>query len=475
MSSLTSAVMGQGQYSKLCNEGFSYEKSGNLDAAIAKYASAITLKPEAWEAYSYRAKANFRRGRTDEALTDISQAITLSPATVSLYEVRSEINSAKGNREKAIEDLGMVIARTDKKDTKLYRLYSSRGQHLYWLEKYEPAISDFTSAIQIATPGSRDAAIMYSYRATSYFRLGKFQEAIADFDQQFSSSQGGDISSIFYQGLAFMKTGNRERANANARKLIEMDPSKEVYFSGDKALDIYDLEMRRKNTKQYMDEAKGLLAEEKSMTSKSLASIKLNDAFDRLNKAWLYSSGLDKDDREMKDQILKELFSVHSRMKPKPEIPEAARKYMVQANSATNEKKYQEAIGLWAKVQSIAPWYPTSYFNTALLNENLGNFRSSIENMNKYLELYPDASDARAAKDKIYEWEGKVKGQPQSQSSTGAPISDIMFNQAAPYVPEKPKVFFRGGLAMPTGNTKLAPAVPVSGSAPDAVWQSIFY
>jgi len=165
------------------------------------------------------------------------------------------------------------------------------------------------------------------------------------------------------------------------------------------------------------------------------------------------------------------MFAVHARMKPKPELPEAARKYMVQANSATTDKKYQEAIALWNKVQTIAPWYPTSYFNKALLYEYVGNFRSSIENMNKYLELYPDAEDARGAKDKIYEWEGKIKNQPAQVTAT----SEIMKNEAVPYKHEKPKFFIKGGLNMPTGDSMQAPSISNISTATAEAWNQVFY
>jgi len=462
-------VSAQNAYTKLCNEGFEFEKSGNLDGAIGKYTDAVILNPKAWEAYSYRAKANFRKQKYDESITDISQAITLSPATVSLYEVRAEAYSAKSVWDKAIEDYNMVISKSEKKDPRLNSLHFKRGQLYYWSEKHEQAISDFNQAIQIATVNKQDAAMIYSFRGTAYYKLGRYSEAIKDIDQYLAAGKV-DAGSLMFQGLSFMKTNDTGRAKANAQRMVDMDPSKEIYFSGDHLLEIYDLEMRRKVVKQTLDEAHAIMEEEKSLTSKSLANIKLTEAFEKLNKAWYYSPELDQADRDLKNSIRADLFTVHAKMKPKPELPESARKYMVQANSATGEKKYPVAISLWNKVLAIAPWYPTAYFNKALLNEFMGDFQSSIENMNKYLELYPDAEDARAARDKIYEWEGKIRTQPVSPVAS----SELMQNSVKPYTAPKPKFFMRGGLSMPTGNSMESPDMMTPPTTAEG-WEEIFY
>ena len=65
-------------------------------------------------------------------------------------------------------------------------------------------------------------------------------------------------------------------------------------------------------------------------------------------------------------------------------------------------KKYDEAIRLYTTTLSISPWVPVAYYNRSLLYELRGQFRNSISDMEQYLALAPDASDARSAKDKIY-------------------------------------------------------------------------
>ena len=51
--------------------------------------------------------------------------------------------------------------------------------------------------------------------------------------------------------------------------------------------------------------------------------------------------------------------------------------------------------------------WPNGYFNLALLLAEENRYAEAILNMKKYLELMPNAPDARKAHDKIYIWEEK--------------------------------------------------------------------
>jgi tetratricopeptide (TPR) repeat protein len=90
----------------------------------------------------------------------------------------------------------------------------------------------------------------------------------------------------------------------------------------------------------------------------------------------------------------------------KPPVTEAQRRCIVQANVLSQGKDYQGALDLYRKALEVDPVaYPGCYFNMALLTVELGRYGAGILLMQKYLLLVPDAKDARAAQDKIYEWE----------------------------------------------------------------------
>jgi tetratricopeptide (TPR) repeat protein len=93
-------------------------------------------------------------------------------------------------------------------------------------------------------------------------------------------------------------------------------------------------------------------------------------------------------------------------LKVKPPMSEEQRKYIVQANSFNQQKKYDKAIELYNKaIELDQTAFPAAYSNLALLSAQLHKFNTAIYYMKKYLLLEPDASDARGAQDKIYEWE----------------------------------------------------------------------
>lgn len=90
----------------------------------------------------------------------------------------------------------------------------------------------------------------------------------------------------------------------------------------------------------------------------------------------------------------------------KPPLAEDMRRLIVQAETLRQRKDTDGAIDLFRKaIGHDATAYPAAYFNLALLYELQAEYPRAIDSMRKYLALQPDAPDARAAQDKIYEWE----------------------------------------------------------------------
>jgi formylglycine-generating enzyme required for sulfatase activity len=91
--------------------------------------------------------------------------------------------------------------------------------------------------------------------------------------------------------------------------------------------------------------------------------------------------------------------------KPKPELSEEARKYKVQAEFMVQEKQAEKAIALYGKALDIAPWWPEGHYRLGLLLGEAKRYRDAMREMQRYLTLAPEGADARAAQDKIYQWE----------------------------------------------------------------------
>lgn len=90
---------------------------------------------------------------------------------------------------------------------------------------------------------------------------------------------------------------------------------------------------------------------------------------------------------------------------PKPEFPEEARKFKVQAEFAEQEKHIDQAIELYGKALAIVPWWPEGHYKLALALAETKKYRDATREMKRYLLLAPDAPEARTAQDKIYQWE----------------------------------------------------------------------
>lgn len=93
----------------------------------------------------------------------------------------------------------------------------------------------------------------------------------------------------------------------------------------------------------------------------------------------------------------------------KPTLSEDVRKFKVQAEFAVSKKKFGNAVALYKEALDAAPWWPEGRFNRALILGELSRYHDAILEMKRYLTLVPDAPNARAAQDKIYQWEGALK------------------------------------------------------------------
>jgi hypothetical protein len=105
---------------------------------------------------------------------------------------------------------------------------------------------------------------------------------------------------------------------------------------------------------------------------------------------------------------------------PKPAVSEDMRRYEIQAEAAVQDKQFEQAADLYDQALAIAPWWPQAHFNRALILETLGEYDLAIDEMQRYLKLAPDAANARAAQDKIYQWQLKVPVDAATPAATGS-------------------------------------------------------
>lgn len=115
----------------------------------------------------------------------------------------------------------------------------------------------------------------------------------------------------------------------------------------------------------------------------------------------------DASDARSEDERFAETVRQYRAAATKPTLPESARKYRVQAELAIQQKRLVDAVLAYGSALAIAPWWPEGYFNSAIILAELELRDDAIAAMKRYLMLAPDAPDARAAQDRIYQWEGR--------------------------------------------------------------------
>lgn len=131
------------------------------------------------------------------------------------------------------------------------------------------------------------------------------------------------------------------------------------------------------------------------------------------------------DSKKAEEAAFREAVRRYREIPVKPSLPEEARKFKVQAESAFNRKDFDEAAARYLDALKVAPWWPEGYFNRALILGETGRYRKAIEEMRKYLVIVPDAPDARAAQDKIYEWEGLARKAGSQSVEFGTPDGTV--------------------------------------------------
>ncbi|MBU0634443.1 MAG: tetratricopeptide repeat protein [Candidatus Omnitrophica bacterium] len=339
-------------------EGIKLYNQGKKQEALEKFNQSLAKGPETWNALSWRAATYIDLDMYDEGIKDLDRCLKLEPATQHMvtYNYRGRAYAGKGDLDKALESY--KIALDHKKASISYYSYAKSA-----FEKglYEEAITNYTNALN--HPDTADMIRIHT----------------------------SDWKAICYagRGSAYYKKGMQTEAQKEAEKMLELSPRYQSVFGADPLL-YYDTEKRKAIT----DEAR-------AAASRAEASGNMLEAFSELAKAYQWNPDTEKQDKA----IIAELQRIYPKLSLKPAISEQARRFYVQAQAFTESENYAAALDAYAKLLAVSPWYPESWFNSAMLRAEKEEYYKAIENMKKYLQLAPEAPDARAAQDCIYKWE----------------------------------------------------------------------
>ncbi|HUS18268.1 MAG TPA: hypothetical protein VMZ25_01340 [Terriglobales bacterium] len=91
-----------------------------------------------------------------------------------------------------------------------------------------------------------------------------------------------------------------------------------------------------------------------------------------------------------------------------PLAPEADR-HRILAEEAIRSTNLDSAAQHYDEALEATPLWPEGWLNAALIYAELQDYASAAEHMRYYLELAPDAPEAKAAREKLVIWEEKTK------------------------------------------------------------------
>ncbi|MCS7280423.1 MAG: PDZ domain-containing protein [Desulfobacterota bacterium] len=218
----------------------------------------------------------------------------------------------------------------------------------------------------------------------THIEKGRYDEALKVL------SQKKDSFDRLLEGIVYSKAGDMNKAvDAFSQVGDDLFETKSVFYQN------------------YIALAKALW---KPYKEAILKSAKDNEAKGQLREAIRnYSSYLqlaDEKEAKMVRNHIADLIAKHPHMFA---LPEEARRMVIRAETYTQDGQFEKAIEEYKRALKIQPFFPLIYKALALNYAQVKNFNQAIKNMSIYLELYPDAPDARAAKDEIYRWELRME------------------------------------------------------------------
>src|ERR1043165_8922334 len=122
-------------------------------------------------ALEYRALMHLDRGEIQDAFADANELIRLKPDYRLGYDIRATCYFKMNQMDKSLADYDKCtqLSPTD------HRSFYNKGLILYSFKRYDEAIKNLTTAINISPLGN-----YYVYRALSYQKLGDITNAKAD-------------------------------------------------------------------------------------------------------------------------------------------------------------------------------------------------------------------------------------------------------------------------------------------------------
>ena len=206
---------------KFIKKGLKYNyKKNNFEKAIQMFDKAIELNPNNANAYKHRGDV-YLCTDLEKAIKDYTKAIELKPNYIGAYSARAAIYYSPlvdVPIAKAIEDYVTILNYANN----FCEAYECLGEILYANEDYEWADFMFTKAIELKPKRFN----YYMQRGKIYLKLQKYENAIKDFNtvlELLSDKAWYDVFIKCYKhrSEAYLQLGEKEKADMDLKLMAE--------------------------------------------------------------------------------------------------------------------------------------------------------------------------------------------------------------------------------------------------------------
>ena len=199
----------------LFEEGEALYVSGDVEAALARYAAAIRLKPDFAEALYSRGCAYSSQGEHGQAIRDLTEVVHLVPGMYEAFHARGCSYLCVKDSERALADLGEAIRlRPD-----YARAFKNRAVVYEEMKSYDRALADLNKASQL---DPENAEILYR-RALVHFHREDLESATVDLTSAIRLDPAFAMA-FFWRGTIRSSRGDRNGAIADWQRARELDP-----------------------------------------------------------------------------------------------------------------------------------------------------------------------------------------------------------------------------------------------------------
>lgn len=372
--------------------------------------AAVKAAPDNFEAYLALADSLLNLGQNREALEPLQKAALLNPKNIGTFNRLANVYYLLDDYSKSIENFQKVAEMDPDKTgpiTNIMNVCARAG-------RLDEAIA--AAGRLIDKQKGKESAETYAIRSFLLFQKGQLDDAAKDAEKA-ASIDAANNWSLLATGTVALNRGDYQAALKNLEaikdndftlaiiltaeayaKMGKMDDAERIYAGlGVNVASTNNLAVT--NARVVIGLLKPTLQAHLDKAAKLGSGPGGREALDEYAKALKLS-----DEAGAKDIRIR----AAGLLKSHPDLiepPEETRKLTLQAEVLMGEKKPAEALDKYEAALGITPFSPKLHHDAAVIAAGLQKYGQAVSHMNAYLELMPDAADARDAKDLIYKWE----------------------------------------------------------------------